>query len=79
MIKIRYAPGVGLQYKIVGGHKFQYFTPGREYTILEICGRAGFRVKDDSGVNVWVSYTNLRKYFPQADAHAIKWKYTAII
>lgn len=46
------------------GHKFYHFIPGWEYEILDVCGRTGFKVKDTSGLYVWVSKRNLKDYFP---------------
>lgn len=75
MVKITYCPGVGLQYKIVGGHKFQYFTPGCQYEVIERDSRAGYLVKGPfPGSKIWVSHGQLRKYFPNADPSVIRFK-----
>ncbi|WWS24998.1 hypothetical protein vBKpnAMK6_00019 [Klebsiella phage vB_Kpn_AM_K6] len=60
---LRFTPGVGLQYKIVGGHKFQYFTPGRLYFVELHDSRAGYKVRSDANEGIWVSFTQVKRWF----------------
>lgn len=67
MVTIKFNPPLSKRYEICGGHKFQHFIPGRDYKILDVCSRTGFKVKDSSGVTWWISKRNLRDWFPSAD------------
>lgn len=64
MVKIKFNPSVFKRYEICGGHKFQYLIPGHEYLVREACGRTGFKIKDETGIGVWVSKRNLKDFFP---------------
>ncbi|QGH45144.1 hypothetical protein [Bacteriophage Eos] len=74
MVTITYCPGVGIQYKIVGGHKFQYFVLGQKYEVIERDSRAGYRIKGPFEQEMWISHSQLRKYFPNADPSVIRFK-----